>query len=142
PAQIDAWRDLLRIGIHWDVEVTDTTSGAKSSGNPPTVSQAFCSALPVGYSKVSASHWRCFATLVLEGAYEATLWAAALNAARGASNRLYFTSLGGGVFENDRSWIHAAMRRALRLLQGTALDVRLVSYGEITDEAKELLAEF
>ena len=44
------------------------------------VSQAFCSALPVSYSRIPSDRWKSFASLVLEGAYEATLWAAVVNA--------------------------------------------------------------
>lgn len=139
-AQVDAWRDLLRIGMHSDVEVTDAPEAA---GMPrPTVSQAFCSALPVRYTQIDSRHWRAFATLVLEGAYEATLCAAMLNAARGASPLVFLTRLGGGVFGNDESWIHEAMRRALRLVRGCALDVRIVSYGAVPPELRALAAEF
>src|ERR1700722_13686987 len=49
----------------------------------PLVTQVFCSALPVAYSPVPSIHWRRFASLVLEAAYEATLWAAVENARRG-----------------------------------------------------------
>jgi hypothetical protein len=56
--------------------------------------------------------------LVLEGAYEATMWAAVLNAQRGVSNVVLLTSVGGGAFGNDKSWIHAAMRRALDMMLG------------------------
>jgi len=146
-AQADAWRDLLRIGLHWDVEVTGARSGftAASIGradaaSAPIVSQAFCSALPVAYSGIAAHHWRAFATLVLEGAYEATMWAALINAARGASRTVFLTRLGGGAFGNDFEWIHAAMRRALRKLQGFALDVRLVSRGPVPRELEAFAA--
>ncbi|MCM5571030.1 hypothetical protein M6I34_10990 [Burkholderiaceae bacterium FT117] len=124
-AEVDALRDRLRIGLHWDVEVTDARSEPR-----PVVSQAFCSALPVAYTGIPARRWRAFATLVLEGAYEATLWAAALNAARGASNIVYLTRLGGGAFGNEPEWIDAAMRRALGLARDVALDVRIVSFGK------------
>jgi hypothetical protein len=71
---MDELRGRLRIGLHWDVEVTD-------AGRPfPLVSQAFCSTLPVAYSQQAPRYWERFARLVLEAAYEATLWAAALNA--------------------------------------------------------------
>jgi hypothetical protein len=119
----DALRTKLCIGIHRDVEVTD------AEGDHPLVSQAFCSALPVAYSEVPASLWAPFARLVLEPAYEATLWAAVLNAARGASNVVLMTSLGGGAFGNDESWIGAAMERALTLMSARDLEVRLVSFG-------------
>ena len=99
---------MLRIGVHRDVEVTD------ADGQLPVVSQAFCSALPVAYSRLPRANWQRFASLVLESAYEATLWAAVRNAQRGGANIVLLTSLGGGAFGNVEEWIHAAMRRALR----------------------------
>jgi hypothetical protein len=125
PERLDHLRGLLRIGIHRDVEVTD---GAKRRG--PTVSQAFCSALPVAYTRVARFRWKAFASLVLQAAYEATVWAAVHNAQRGASNVALLTSLGGGAFGNDESWIYDAMGRALKMVSNVALEVRLVSYGE------------
>ena len=53
------------------------------------------------------SHWEAFASLILEAAYEATMWAAVLNAQRGASNVVLLTQLGGGAFGNHDDWIHA-----------------------------------
>jgi len=47
PHQLDIPRGKLCIGIHWDVEVTDV-----SGEHRPIVSQAFCSALPVAYTRV------------------------------------------------------------------------------------------
>jgi hypothetical protein len=123
PDEIDEQRGYLRIGLHHDVEVTD-------ADHPfPTVSQAFCSALPVAYSQVAPKYWSKFACLVLEAAYEATVWAAVLNGWRGNSNTVLLTSLGGGAFGNDESWIEASLMRALKLAAGFELDVRLVSYG-------------
>ena len=95
----------------------------------PVVSQAFCSALPVAYTRVPPSHWEAFASLVLEAAYEATMLAAVLNAQRGVSNVVLLTQLGGGAFGNRDDWIHGATRRALETMSGMDLDVRLVSYG-------------
>ncbi|WP_291690977.1 hypothetical protein [Bradyrhizobium sp.] len=69
------------------------------------------------------------ARLVLEAAYEATLWAAVLNAQRG-SNIVLLTSLGGGAFGNDESWIEDGLHRALKLAAGFDLDVKLVSHGK------------
>ena len=124
PEQIDILRGKLRIGIHRDVEVTDAQGEHR-----PLVSQAFCSALPVAYTRVPPSHWKPFASLVLQAAYEATMSAAVLNAQRGASNVVLLTQLGGGAFGNHDDWIQAAMRRALEMMSGFELDVRLVSYG-------------
>ena len=88
-----------------------------------------CSALPVAYTGLARQRWSRFAPLVLEAAYEATLLAGLLNARRGGSNIVLLTHLGGGAFGNDPKWIDAAMRRALALLRGQDLDVRVVSYG-------------
>jgi hypothetical protein len=123
--EVDDLRGKLRIGLHRDVEVTDV-----EGENAPSVSQAFCSALPVAYSPVPAPNWRPFASLILEAAYEATLTSALLNAARGASNTVLLTTLGGGAFGNESGWIYDAIRRALELAMGFDLDVRIVSYGE------------
>jgi hypothetical protein len=135
--QIDALRGNLRIGIHQDVEATEVPGPDR-----PLVSQAFCSALPVAYSSVSSAHWEPFASLVLEAAYEATMWAAVLNARRGASNIVFLTLLGGGAFGNQGSWIHAAIRRALNLMTSFDLDVRLVSYGPPSQDVMLIADEF
>jgi hypothetical protein len=137
PEPLDLLRAKLKIGIHRDVEVTDA-----AGGQGPLVSQAFCSALPVRYTSVPPVHWKPFASMVLEGAYEATMWAAVLNAQRGASNVVLLTSLGGGAFGNDESWIHAAMRRALDMMLGCDLDVRLVSYGAPSQALLQIAQDF
>jgi hypothetical protein len=137
PEQFDILRGKLCIGIHRDVEVTDAAGKHR-----PLVSQAFCSALPVAYSPVPSSHWEPFASLVLQAAYEATMWAAVLNAQRGASKVVLLTCLGGGAFGNDDSWIHAAVRRALQMMLGFDLDVRLVSYGTPSRAILQMAEDF
>ena len=137
PEQVDILRGKLRIGIHHDVQVTDAAGDQR-----PLVSQAFCSALPVAYTSVSSIHWKPFASLVLEAAYEANLLAAVLNAQRGASNVVLLTFLGGGAFGNEDDWIYAAIRRALAAMSDFGLDVRLVSYGTPTREIQQLSKEF
>ena len=132
----DALRDRLRVGLHWDVEVT---SGAAPGA---LVSQVFCSALPVAYTRIPSARWRAFATLVLDAAYEATLWAAVANAARTTSNRVYLTRVGGGAFGNETAWIDDAIRRALKMVAGVGLDVQLVSYGQPDRELERLVADF
>lgn len=135
--EIDRLRGLLRIGVHSDVEVTDST---RSPG--PMVSQAFCSALPVAYTTIPSGEWTAFACLVLEAAYEATVWAAVLNARRGASNVILLTRLGGGAFGNEESWIHAAMERALWLAADFDLDVRVVSRGTPSSRMQAMASAF
>ena len=136
-AEIDDLRGKLRIGLHHDVEVTDGVETDR-----PLVSQAFCSALPVAYSRVPAAHWEPFALLVLEAAYEATMWAAVLNAQRGVSNVVLLTLLGGGAFGNRSDWIYAALRRALEVTAAFDLDVTLVSYGTPSQELVAIAQEF
>jgi hypothetical protein len=134
--RIDRLRCLLRIGLHWGVGLTDVEPG-------PTVSQAFCSALPVSYNGIVAHGlWIRFGTLVLEAAYEATLRAGWLSASRGGSNRVFLTSLGGGAFGNKAEWIDGAIRRALEQARGWGLDVRVVSYGPPDADLKQLAREF
>jgi hypothetical protein len=122
--QLDILRGKLCVGIHRDVEVTEAEGDRR-----PMVSQAFCSALPVAYTRVPLRLWEAFASLVLEAAYEATMSAAMLNAKRGASNVVLLTQVGGGAFGNHDDWIHAATRRSLDKMREFDLDVRLVSYG-------------
>lgn len=139
PAELDELRARLRIGLHWDVEVT--AAGAPSG---QCVSQAYCSALPVSYNDDSdPALWEAFARLVLEAAYEATLLAAVVNAVRpGGSKSVYLTLLGGGAFGNERKWILDAIRRALDCVRGQALDVWLVSYGSVPADLKALAANY
>jgi hypothetical protein len=135
--ELESLRGELRVGLHSDVEVTDG-----QGTNRPVVSQIFCSALPVAYSRVSIVHWKSFASLVLQAAYEATMWAAVLNAKRGSSNVVLLTRLGGGAFGNDDRWIYAAMHRALKLVEGYDLRVQLVSHGQPSSETLHLVDEF
>ena len=128
----DGLRQLLRIGIQWQTQVTlqDATH---------LVSQAYCSALPVAYTPQGSSLWAPFAQLVIEAAYEATLCAAIVNARRHGNNRVFLTLLGGGAFGNDTGWIIAALHRAVHLYQQADLDVVLVSYGSPTPALQPLL---
>jgi Swiss Army Knife protein, DSP-PTPase phosphatase domain len=132
---VDTLRDLIRIGIHSRVQITDVE-------HEQLVSQAFCSALPVSHSRIPSERWKSFAILGLEGAYEATLWAAVLNAHDTGSRMLFLTRLGGGAFGNEQAWIHHAMRRALTKVAGIGLDVRVVSHGKADAALERLVAEF
>jgi hypothetical protein len=135
-ARLDVLRCRLGIGLHRDVEVTEGAGSRR-----PVVSQAFCSALPVAYCDVPKRYWEAFATLILEAAYEATMWAAVENAQRGASNVVFLTLLGGGAFGNDENWIHAAIRRALKMVAAYDLDVRLVCYSSPSASVRRLVRE-
>jgi hypothetical protein len=128
----DELRKLLRIGIQWNVGVTLNNCQHR-------VSQAYCSALPVGYSSYSANLWAEFARFILEAAYEATICTAILNSINNGSNKLFLTLLGGGVFANSTDWIFAAIKRALNLYKNVDLDVAIVSYGSSKIALENLL---
>jgi hypothetical protein len=125
-------RGLLRIGIQWQTQVT-------LGDAQHTVTQAYCSALPVSYSTLSADLWSGFAVLVLEAAYEATLGAAVLNCLQSGSRRLFLTLLGGGAFGNRTEWIISAIDRALRRYASFELHVSVVSYGSPHASVQSLL---
>lgn len=136
--QLDTWRRLLRIGLHWNVQVTLPGSNAEQY-----VSQAYCSALPVAYNRAQPSSlWARFATLVLEGTYEATLLAGALNLAQRGSPLVFLTSVGGGVFGNDAKWIAAAMRRSFEACRHLPLDVRIVAFRSPSPEVAAVVRDF
>ena len=106
------------------------------------MSQVFCSALPIAYTNVPAPHWRSFATVVLEAAYEATMWAAASDAQRNASDIVLLALLGGGAFGNESNWIFDAIRRSFGVVSSFNIDARIVSYGAPSCEIIDLAGEF
>jgi len=121
PQERDALRQQLRIGLQWNTQVT-------LDGCEHLVSQAYCSALPVGYSQHPPDLWEPFARLVLEASYEATLCAALLNYARTGNNKVYLTLIGGGVFGNELNWIIAAIKRAAGKYSDSGIDIAIVSH--------------
>jgi hypothetical protein len=134
-AALDAVRQALQIGLHWDTQVTlDDASH--------TVSQAYCSAMPVAYTSHAQELWAPFAKIVLEAAYEATICATILNADRNQNNRLFLTLLGGGAFGNNPEWIMGAIRRSFELYSDSGLDVAIVSFGSSNRSVRRLVDEF
>ena len=119
--ELDSLRDALRIGLQWGVEVTLSGSGNR-------VTQAFCSALPVAYSRHESSKWEAFARLVLEASYEAVFCSAILNQVKTGSGRVFLTLLGGGAFGNEFEWIISAIERSLKKYQFFDLEIEIVSY--------------
>lgn len=129
----DALRQRLRIGVQWNTEVTLPGAGHY-------VTQAYCSALPVAYSRYPTELWEPFARLVLEAAYEAIFWVARLNLVRTGKDTLFLTLIGGGVFGNDSQWIADAIGRAAGIHRDSGLDVRIVSYGRTRPVVTELIS--
>lgn len=111
----------LRVGIQWDTEVIYTH---------PTqiVSQIYCSALPLAYSHLKMEGFESLARIILEAAYEATLYSAMINLEKTGCNKVFLTLVGGGAFGNDMGWILTSMHKALVKFKNTPLDVSIVSY--------------
>lgn len=135
--ELDVLRGLLRVGAQYGVETTEQSAPAGQ-----TVSQVFCSALPLGYSRLPIADWEPFARLVLEAAYEATLHCAEQNILRGGPPRVYLTLLGAGAFGNPLKWVLDAMKRALNIFRPSGLDVAIVCYGSPPAELVTFAAEF
>lgn len=136
----EALLDLLRIGLHFGVEVP--WAGSRYTLAPPErrqkVTQAFCSAVSCGYSNAPAERWEPLARLILDASYEATLWAAALEAAEGrGSGQVLLTFLGGGVFGNRQEWIESAISRACAQLADVGLRVVVCHHGRVDDRVAE-----
>jgi hypothetical protein len=131
-SELDALRQLLRIGIQWNTQVT-------LNDCRHTVSQAYCSALPVAYSSQPSNLWGDFARLILEASYEATICAAILNSQSTGNNRVFLTLLGGGAFGNEVDWIIRGIQRALKLYSHAELDVAIVSYGSSKQYIQDLV---
>ena len=129
----DSIRSTLRVGIQQDTEVT-------TSDTHHTVSQIYCSALPVAYSNIPATLWEPFARLVLEATYEAALCAGIQNSTRTGNNKVYLTLVGGGAFGNNIEWILDAIERACRIYRQSGLDVYIVSRGSHNQKVQEKLA--
>jgi len=133
----DTLRSLLRVGVHWDVEVTEQGAAPETY-----VTQVYCSALPVRYARIAPSTCTAFASLILEAAYEATLRAGLLTAASGGSNLVLLTRVGGGVFGNLDDWINAALLRSLRMMSGYDLKVLMVERSEPGPATQSVLGKY
>ncbi|OQX24664.1 MAG: hypothetical protein BWK80_19685 [Desulfobacteraceae bacterium IS3] len=134
-SEIDGLRKLLRIGIQWNTEVT-------LSNSKHTVTQAYCSALPVAYSQQSSERWASFAQIILEASYESTICTGILNSMKTGNSKVYLTLIGGGAFGNERTWIINAIKRSLELYQHIDLDVVIVSHGYSNSHVQELIRQF
>ena len=134
-SEIDEMRGLLRIGIQWNTEVTIADTGH-------TLSQAYCSALPVAYSHCQPKLWLEFAQLILEASYEAFFCAGILNFQKTGNSKIYLTLIGGGVFGNEITWIVNAIKRCLNLYKHVALDVVIVSHRYSNTYVQQLIHQF
>lgn len=131
-AEYEALKGKLNVGIQWNTEVT-------ISKDKQSVSQIYCSALPVAYSSVDGIYWEKFSRLILEATYEATFLAALKNFEENDSNIVYLTLVGGGAFGNAEHWIIESLQKVISQFRNTPLDVRIVSYGQSNPSLKSLI---
>lgn len=133
--QREAIKGNLKIGIQWNTEVT-------LPGASHTVSQAYCSALPLAYLNIESIYWERFARIILEATYEATMHAALTNMQRTQNNQVFLTLVGGGAFGNDVEWILDALLQTLLAFRNTPLEVNIVSYGQSNPKVRALMKKF
>lgn len=130
----EALKDKLKIGLQWQTEVTLTD-------NRKIVSQAYCSALPVAYTRIEPIYWERFARLILEASYEATCYAALINLEKTGCSKVFLTLVGGGAFGNETLWITDSIAKTLSKFNNTPLDVKIVSYGSSNAKVVSLVEE-
>lgn len=135
PVAIDQIRGKLQVGLHANTQVTIGES-------EHLVTQVFCSALPVAYSRLSKSDWNYFPKLILESTYESTFYAALRNLRDSGSDELFLTLVGGGVFGNRLEWILSAIARSLSIFTAVPLDVRIVSYGGLNPDVEAFVSRW
>lgn len=144
--ELDELRGKLMIGVHKDVQVTSTQWGKSLVQGEHIVTQVYGSACSVSYSQNSLELWEPFASLVLDASYEATLWAALMNAyehkEESSSKKVFLTCLGGGVFGNEMKWIINAMKKAFAIFNDTGLEIKIVVFGYIEPEIRDLAASY
>ena len=131
PATRAAIAGLLSIGVQHRVEVTcQGDPDSKSWRILPkesrqTVSQAYVSAVGLGDYMQNGDLIAPLARLVLDAAYEATLYAAL----KCGTKRVLLTAVGGGVFGNASDWVASAIARAYDKFKHSGLNVSIVYYG-------------
>lgn len=135
PTELDELRQIIKVGVQEDTEVSYSCRMERLEDNGITVTQVYCSAISCGYSGFSNEYWEPMAKLVLEAAYEATILVAIKSALKhemldhhsstesDSYRDVFLTAVGGGVFLNDLSWIGNAIGRAIAL--ATSFDVYL-----------------
>jgi len=140
PKVRSAMRRSVRVGVHADCGVGSgvaTYAGSGSDDHHHAVDLVLACACSVAYSAGSPAEWRAVASVVLEGAYEATLAAAV----RLGKTTVFLTLLGAGAFGNPLPWVADAIRAACWRWRAHPLRVTVVVYSAAqVEQVKQLLA--
>jgi hypothetical protein len=124
--------DSIRYGVQWNTQVIPSSKEYNILSDCHKVTQVYCSALPIAYLShwLKLVEWTNFATAVLDAAYEATLAAGVIlcDQRKGARVKVFLTSVGGGAFGNDSTWITESIKKACAKFAKYPLDVILINY--------------
>ena len=137
PDITEKMKEAYKAGIQFDTEVVATNFGAniiyeEDFTKKLLVTQVYCSAISISYSRASSYLWSNFAKWVLDCAYEYVFYATIQNAQNHpehpSAKKVYLTSLGGGVFGNKHEWIRDAILKAATKFKDIGLEVYIVNY--------------
>lgn len=119
----------LKFGFHQHTQVVFKSRWKQvSSKKTSLVSQIYCSALAINYSKVKDKKlWEPLSRIILDASYEATLLAGIINFSETGNPNIFLTQLGGGVFGNKTSWIEESIQKALTLVQRYQIPIHVIN---------------
>lgn len=146
---VEKLKSKLFIAVQKETEVVASGFGEDLYTGAPLqqlVTQAYCSAIPISYTECEQDLWADFARLILEAAYEATMYVAVENAMRHrgeeGSKKIFLTALGGGVFGNEMWWVEDAMVKAISKISHLGLEIIMVSFDRSTPEFVSVVDKF
>jgi len=121
-------KGLVKYFIQYDTPVID------DKGTPlHTVSQIYCSALPLAYN-TQTPFKETFTKMILEAVYLATFACAIeISQKKNARVNVFLTKVGGGEFGNPEIYINEAIEKAKNTYNDYPIDVFMVNYSPDTD---------
>lgn len=130
----------LKLGVHYDVEVTAEDWGQVLSSSPQLrLTQVFASAAAVGYSRnINRHKWERLAKGILDASYDGLFAVAALN----PTKKVFLTFIGGGVFQNSMHWIADAIYRAAVKYRNAGITAYLVCFGSVPQGIGPMVEKF
>jgi hypothetical protein len=129
-------QELFSVGVHEDTQVVFDSRWERSSGTK-TVTQVFCSAIPVSYDEnIPPRSWAPVAKMCLRAMYEATLREAIVE----GKKDVFLTFLGGGAFGNNMEWITDAINHALETCKKSGLNVYICHYKSVDNRVRSQIS--
>lgn len=140
--------EKIKIGYHHDIQVTYGFLLGSEQINiddvSQTVNQVFFAAIDFGSNFIFINNKEVIkrAKIILDAAYEGTIKVAAIN----GKKKVYLTLMGGGVFDNDWSWIAESIAKNEEFIKKSGLDVTLFVYnlnkaiGDVNNFKKQMVS--